>query len=116
MPTAKLFIPTIGEEITLASDWEFTLYSERRNSKLWKTSGAQPEWKTLTWKQTYTEPLEETLVLPAGTVLRVARIYIKQRQEKFDSLTFTIASCPSIALKGRFWAKLSDCRNMEIAL
>ena len=30
----QLFIPEIGTEITLAQDWTFTLYPERRNEKL----------------------------------------------------------------------------------
>ncbi len=44
--------------------------------------------------------------LPAGTVLMVDRIYIRQGREDWSSVTFKVP-------KGRFWAKLDEVNNME---
>ena len=39
----KLYVPEIGDEITLSDKWSFTLYPERRNEKLGKLLGLYKE-------------------------------------------------------------------------
>lgn len=58
--------------------------------------------------------------LVAGTVLKVDRIFIRKGMEDWSSLTFFMVSSPDPALaskkKIRFWAKLSDCNQIEFDL
>ena len=112
----KLNIPTIGTEFVLASDWEFTLYSEHRNDKFWKNyqkidSSIQNPTKESTWYGDRTN-LNAAITLPAGTVISIARIYVRAGKEEYDSITFSIKSCPTKGIKGRFWVKLEDANEM----
>lgn len=59
-----------------------------------------------------------SVTLPKDTILKIDRIYIRKGAEEFSSLTFIIDSLPAIAgkpfsRKPRFWAKLSDCNNIN---
>ncbi len=78
----KLYIPSIGDELKLTSDWTFDLYDEDRNSSLiefldhkrdnsW--SGRRGPW---------------IATIRAGAILKVDRIYIRKGQDDFDSITF----------------------------
>ena len=134
-----LFVPNIGDELTLAADWTFTLHPESRNNTFWKRSGL-PSIRTR-WNQVvgdekdpictvvecpnHTNFLQDSkgnqfspeVTLPKGTVLKCARVYIRngnQDMRDFASLTWSIAKCPDKKLKGRFWAKLADCNQMVI--
>lgn len=51
-------------------------------------------------------------ILPAGTILTVARIYIRQGLSSYDSMTFSINSHPNKKIKGRFWAKLKEVNTI----
>lgn len=144
----RFFVPDIGTEITLAEDWEFVLYPENRNEKLWLAAGlplvrsgqgsyiwgkfvdtdsdisvrADRETAKLYLHDDSSGMEFEPLVkLPKGTVLRVARIYIRagkgwdgKSRSNYSSLTFTIKKCPDKKLKGRFWAKLADVNQMVL--
>lgn len=102
----KLFIPTIGTKIELTENWYFTLHEERRNSVLWKAVMGKEidRWDCHGFV---------TTLLPAGTVLSISRIYIRQGLKGFDSISFIIKSCPNKKMKGRFWAKLEDVNKIE---
>jgi len=52
--------------------------------------------------------------LPAGTPLRVDRVYIRKGIDAYSSLTFVVAKeCRDKKLRGkRFWAKLRDVNNI----
>ena len=52
--------------------------------------------------------------LPAGTPLRVDRVYIKKGIDAYSSITFVVAKeCRDKKLRGkRFWAKLRDVNNI----
>ena len=112
----KLNIPTIGTEFVLASDWEFTLYSERRNDKFWENckkldaSIPDPTSKKSYWDRS---GINAAVTLPAGTVVAISRIYVRAGKEEYDSITFSIKSCPTKGIKGRFWVKLEDANEME---
>lgn len=65
------------------------------------------------------------VTLPAQTLLKVDRIYIRKGAEDFSSITFYARSIPghdvvhstkkTVGLAGRtrFWAKLEDCNRIE---
>lgn len=103
----RLFIPSVGAQLRLLTDWTFTLYGEYRNSTFAKNVGCQGECRY--WHAT---PMSQ-ITLPAGTVLSVARIYIRNGKKDFDSITFTVKSCPEKKYKGRFWAKLDEVNEIE---
>ena len=66
------------------------------------------------------------VTLPKGTILKVDRIYIRKGKSDFSSITFyaniqetvtTVKWRSTISKKKkslRFWAKLSDCNNIEM--
>ena len=120
----KLFIPRLGTRLKLLEDWEFTLYNEGRNFDVWEPLTRTP------WSTPYTpagyELNDAPAVLEAGTVLSVARIYIRQGQSDFNSVTFNIIETSNPALipikKGgtfngqqrRFWVTLDDANTLEV--
>lgn len=108
----QLHIPRIGDKITLAEPWTFTLHEERRNVSLIKqvdptytgngygTPGVYGPARTSgSWQVT----------LPERWELRVDRIYIRLNQADFDSITF---SCPYNGKRVRFWVKLNDANKI----
>jgi hypothetical protein len=116
--TQRVMIPTVGQVLTLAENWTFTLHAEYRNFKFSEVIGQS--WIS-NW---YAPPGERdrearTVVLPAGTILKVARVYIRgtsHNARSFDSLTFTLVKVPEKKWKGRFWAKLADVNRMVCAV
>lgn len=107
----KMYVPTIGSILELTRDWTFKLHYEWRNDKLTtKLFGKEYNWKKD--KQT-----PEDVTFPKGTRLKVARIYVRQGAEDFDSITFTINQHPTDKkLKARFWCKLNDANKIEFFL
>lgn len=91
MTKRRMFVPSIGDEFTLAEDWTFPLFMERRNATL--AARARPG---LTYRDDWRhrEMPSFPCTLPAGTVLKVSRVYIRQGGRAFDSLTFLISSAP----------------------
>ena len=69
-----------------------------------------------------------TITLPKGTVLAVDRIYIRKGASDFSSITFFAKGLGETEVKNRwsgrttkwkaqrFWAKLSDCNQIEFEL
>lgn len=101
-----LHIPRIGELITLAEPWTFTLWEERRNLTLIKM--VDPSYDGHGWYRN-NQHKTWTVTLPAGWELKVARIYIRNGQSDFDSITFT---CPYNGKNVRFWVKLKDANKI----
>lgn len=64
---------------------------------------------------------KETLIkvtFPKGSILKVSRIYIRNGQKNFDSMTFFVKFPKDFIPKKlsgrkRFWAKLENCNNIE---
>lgn len=118
----KLFIPPIGSKLILSKPWTFGLYSERRNDtliqKLRDTGHNIPERAVdpnNPWASHYTSQLLCDFTLLAGTQLSVSRIYIRQGNKEYDSVSFNISTkVNGKSVKGRFWAKLDDVNQMEI--
>jgi hypothetical protein len=113
----KLFVPDIGDQIKLLKPWKFTLSYERRNDSLMNI--VNPNWKTGNYMEDYSSNRKgfETS-LPAGTILKCKRIYIRQGSRGWSSITWSIISNPtnSKSNKARFWAKLQDCNEIEFEI
>jgi hypothetical protein len=105
----RLHIPRIGEEITLAEPWTFTLWEEHRNIKL--INQIDKTYAGSGYGRYGRTPKSWSVTLPDKWELKVERIYIRQNQSDFDSVTF---SCPYNGKRVRFWVKLADVNTMVI--
>ena len=130
-------IPTIGTRITLTEDWTFLLEAEDRNEKFHdaihpvETTLGEDGYLYQLYKDKFGKQkrrryngLQDTdTTLPAGTVLRVDRIYIKKNQGDYDSVTFVCESIPgrenaklmsgkSAKTFGRFWSALNEANGI----
>lgn len=123
----NLFIPPLGTEIVLAEPWTFDLFRESRNETLIETMGIEfPDVNYYERSKQF-----ETVTLPAGSVLKVDRIYVRKGQSSFDSVTFCLKghSRPGYTWVGkrwdgrdwtykvsargvRFWVKLHDANKI----
>ena len=118
----KLYIPELGDVLVLSEDWHFTLHGERRNESLFCHFGIERvEQSNPVWRYNSREFPTSVVKLPKGTELKVDRIYIKQNQEEFNSITFVAQNLPKVRSGKRtgivrFWAKLKDVNNIEFDL
>lgn len=112
----KVYIPTVGTELELASPWKFKLYDEDRNSAWIDKLQARRMVPILKPRTNYSSvPVLCEFTLPPGTKLKVSRIYIRGHARNFDSVTFTSSfEYANTIIKGRFWAKLADVNTMEV--
>lgn len=168
---SKLYIPEIGDVLTLAKPWTFNLYAERRNETLLKYFGytnlylitGVNRFGNQVWEDVlvpdalaeekpqfhrnypgdyhadvmaYCARVLETIqdgnlysmevTLPAGTKLKVDRIYIRKGGSEYSSISFTTGDLGSVVISAsnpwrsdrkakslRFWAKLSECNNID---
>lgn len=120
----KLFIPACGDRLVLSKDWTFTLYFEHRNTKFAHERGyleTKPSWSVYEEGQPrYGSRLKrQEITIPSGTVLECDRIYIRAQnksaveiEDDYDSITWRIPGQKN----SRFWAKLTDCNNLEFEL
>lgn len=128
----NLCIPDIGTELRLTADWTFHLCFERRNQKFGEKLGItppdgtphprNPSYIQRGWWQANRAVLH---TLPAGTILKVDRVYIRKGKShysdeplsNFSSVTFFAYNPPTGKGKpkaiGRFWAKLADVNTIE---
>lgn len=101
----KIWIPTIGDHIRLTEDWVVGIKPDYRNYSL------------LDKVQTVAVVIGDTLktvVFPAGTVLKIERVYIRSNFRAYDSVTFRVKFCPEKKFeKTRFFASLTDVNKME---
>lgn len=133
----KIYIPRLGDSIKLAADWTFQLYDEERNSTLMEVIGDTRDTGWFFNKQLTSIPC----TIPAGTVLKIDRIFIRKGSPDFDSITFSWPDRKTIACEKprkvavwrtqgspmeshiimdkirsrtvRFWAKLDDVNTIE---
>lgn len=104
---ARLFIPQIGNELKLTANWDCKVFNEHRNSKIF--DGLNIDVSDDNLRNTNID-----ITFPKGTVLKVSRLYVRAPASSFDSITFSIVSCPIKALnKARFWVKLMDANKIE---
>ena len=136
----RVFIPEIGTKLTLKKSWTFTVKNERRNSSFIKLVmdreveyfgwplGAT-HYDTIHYTQCVYEngqkvrevpgesklyrPIKRSVAwtLPKGTELIVDRIYVRQGNADFSSVTFKMKVGKRVA---RFFAKLDEVNQMEV--
>lgn len=116
----QMYIPEISDIITLTSDWTFKLHNEYRNDKLIQYMFVYPAVKYDTYfSLTEDKNFPKDFTFPAGTQLKIKRIYVRQGASDYSSLTFSVVKT-SLPIKGtpQFWAKISDVNNIqfEVAL
>lgn len=104
----QLFIPQLGDRLTLTKPWTFSLFFERRNNTFVQAAGLikffLENGKPITvlpysslWVEPYTykgkaitkNPVD-VVTLPAETVLGVERIYIRKGGSEYNSLSFNL--------------------------
>lgn len=115
----KLWIPKCGDAAKLDADWTFNLLNEYRNHELWKKfvttdtvvkSRVGGEWDPEIIKEKACTP-----TFPVGTELVFDRIYIRQENKEYASVTFIIKEHPNEDLIGdRFWVKLDEANQMHL--
>lgn len=131
----QLYIPEIGDIITLSKEWVFDLYNEERNETLMKHLGDTRDIR-LSWDNRQLNAVKHAI--PPGVKLKIDRVYIRKGQGDYSSVTFLWvgaripgyteiipAEPPSKGFSGRreyvtkypakpvrFWAKLSDVNNI----
>lgn len=117
----RLFIPTIGQKLSLSSAWAFTLYNEYRNDVLRMAFGLDvpPHYTQTHDRHGYVSSTINLapviLTFPAGTVLKIERIYLRRGKGDYDSITFSVQYTgveKDPKLKKRFWVKLEDANTI----
>lgn len=121
----RLYVPAIGDRLELVEPWTFKLHNERRNTTLFAALGLKytDSYDWIGHGRYGDKPVDVTL--PAGAVLRVDRIYIRQGLDEFSSLSFFVEGTSATVKKlwtddnsgkhkraVRFWAKLDDCNRI----
>jgi hypothetical protein len=116
---AKLYIPACGDRITLINSWEFPLYLEHRNIEFAKQIElyvGKQKWGVYNSGKLAALPC----TLKPSTVLECDRVYIRatsksadSAEDSYDSISWKVIVNGKAAVKQRFWAKLSDCCNIE---
>lgn len=115
---AKLYVPACGDRITLSAPWTFTLRLEWRNRRFAEEVGLAPKTGSR-WPASSSDKVPHTL--PAGTVLEVDRVYVRnfnksklRVEDDYDSVTFRVIGPKGKPLRlQRFWVKLVDCNRIE---
>ena len=128
----KMYIPEIGDRITLTKPWSFDLHHEDRNADMF----AYQKLKLAT-RYYVNQPPAEKVILPKNTELRIDRIYLdalrrtwqlgtvqvdyvmpRKGAGDFSSISFWIpyGSLPDQKNHIRFWAKLRDVNTLEFKI
>lgn len=120
----RAFIPEIGSKLTLEKDWTFELYQEYRNKHIFIADGRKED-------RNWREPMKSyQRTLPAGSVVMVDRIYVRQGAKDFSSVTlYLLETTDKVLTKqgkrtqpfkakgakhfGRFWVKLDDFNGAD---
>jgi hypothetical protein len=124
---ANLFIPAIGDRITIMKPWLFKLYLERRNHNFAETEGhtivpSNHSWNVYRRNVYGSNGMLATVnhTITPGTVLECDRIYIKTTsksaktdEDSYDSITWKVILNGKAVRNKRFWVKLTDCYNLE---
>lgn len=120
----KLYVPACGDRLKLTSDWAFSLYLEHRNMKFADHRGLLMDIERgqyYVWSgERYNSPIAtRPWTIKAGSLLEVDRVYIRQTSKSaddvesdYDSISFRIVG----EKHSRFWAKLSECNEIECEL
>lgn len=69
----KFYVPEIGDQVRLVSDWHFDLFKEHRNHKLWELAKADANPALLAWEKRCDELRAELRRLEALRETRFAQ-------------------------------------------
>ena len=103
----KLYVPELGDQIKLTSDWSFKLISEHRNTTLIDYFFGESYWKK---NALHGDKLLDA-TLPKDTILTIDRVYIRKGATDYSSITFRTDLLNKKSI--RFFAKLDDCNKIE---
>lgn len=133
----RFFIPPLGTAVRLTRAWTCTVHREGRNWDVRRAlvahaageTGAEPQmgdWWARYSAQTSDSDGPLAMTLPADTILKIDRIYVRSGQGDFDSVTFMIKDSPDKRFvpkrkkgggtfdgKPRFWVKLHEANAIE---
>ncbi len=99
----RLYIPSLGDKLTLKEDWTFQLIEEHRNTTLIEFLGRHgglgaaeesPRPGVAAWRGPI---VSYEARLGKGSVLVVDRIFIRKGAEDFDSITFLLEGAKTVA-------------------
>ena len=108
----RLFIPPLKTQIVLTKQWNFDLICEPRNRTLWDLFHSPPTLLSIPSQVRRVNSMPTQLDI--GDVLIVDRIYLRQGNEMFDSVTFRgQVKKNGVVHKVRFWVRLADTHNIE---
>ena len=121
----QMFIPEIGTVLILAEDWTFHIINEQRNGGLAKLLGGAKEIDYYFpfgsvensevehahgWNARRRVPKDAgNYTWPAGTTLEVDRIYVRNGNEDYSSVTFKTHVKGKVV---RFFAHLDDVNKI----
>ena len=103
----KLFVPVVGSKLKLLNNTDVTLKYAGQNTRfIEKMMGDELPLKNKTI----------TLTLPAGMLLVVDRVYIRQGNgADFNSLTFKVDACEKSGIpKGRFFLSVDEVNTLDV--
>ena len=119
----KLFVPACGDRITLSKAWTFTLWLENRNCLFAKAQGVLKDGESNrehSGKYYNANYKKSKLTLPKETILECDRVYIRASSKSkitvandYDSITWKVIVNGKAKRHSRFWAKLSDCNQIQ---
>ncbi len=98
----RLYIPSLGDRLTLKEDWTFQLIEEHRNTTLVAFLGAHGGLGAAEESPRPGGGWRGPIVsyearLAKGSVLVVDRIFIRKGAEDFDSITFLLEGAKTVA-------------------
>lgn len=110
----KVWIPRCGDAVSLLQPWTLWLHYEHRNVGVYDMVEPRPGAGDRFYRRDV-KPVSWTV--PAGTELVFDRVYIRQNNDEFASVTFIVKEHPDDSFVGeRFWAKLDDVNNLDVLL
>ena len=127
----QFFIPELGKQFRLTREWSVPVQREHRNETVLEAmldEQTMAQYGHHGYYYYHGDPVFHIIAFPAGTVLQVDRIYIRQGVKDFNSVTFRVVSSPDVRLmpprkggkavsggKGkRFWVKLQHVNGTEV--
>lgn len=113
----KIWIPMCGDAVKLLSDWCAELLIDRQNFKTIDSITGSNLQKGVWHVDASSAANRANISLRAGDELVFDRIYVRQNNDEFASVTFIIKRAADEALVGqRFWVKLSDANKIDAEL
>lgn len=108
----RMFIPALDTKLRLTKDWEFSLLCEQRNQRLWDLKTGRAPMNSIPLLHRRGQAAVVQLV--KGDELIIKRVYIRQGQKGFNSVTMSgMVQYEGLLRPVRFWVALSDFNKIE---